>query len=152
MDSDPKTLVWDCGSSLYDSFELKSFMHQLDSAIAARCISMPQYSSSGDDPPLPQPPPPAPPTVQATSRKQQSKLSRSIQKLLRSVFRLKNSVFRVQVQSQYGHALYYAATCSCSGRLESIPEVCEKEMASPETDAVARRTASERFGAGAVTT
>ncbi|KAG6516125.1 hypothetical protein ZIOFF_026573 [Zingiber officinale] len=37
--------AWDdCGSSLYDSFELRSFMLQLDSAIAGRCISMPHCS------------------------------------------------------------------------------------------------------------
>ncbi|RRT71549.1 hypothetical protein B296_00031488 [Ensete ventricosum] len=135
MDTDRK-LVWDCGSSLYDSFELKSFMRQLDSAVATRCMSMPHLSET-------------PPRAPAPSEKKRSRFSRSVQKLLRSVLRIK-SMFRVQLQS-HGHqeqALH--AAYLLSGRLESIPEVSEKETASPEIDIVVRKTVSERFTASTV--
>ncbi|CAL9054243.1 uncharacterized protein LOC103987057 [Musa acuminata AAA Group] len=131
-----RSLAWDCGSSLYDSFELKSFMRQLDSAIAARCMSMPHLSET-------------PPPALAPPRKKRSRFSRSVQKLLRSVLRMK-SMFGVQLQS-HGHqeqALH--AAYLRSGPLESIPEVCEKETASPETDRAVRKTVSERFTASTV--
>ncbi|KAK2969886.1 hypothetical protein RJ640_015454 [Escallonia rubra] len=73
--------VWDCGSSLYDSFELKSFERQLDSAItSSRTLSMPHLSNRQPRPPPQQPQSPP---------KKSSKISRSLQKLLRFVFRPK---------------------------------------------------------------
>ncbi|GER33006.1 Avr9/Cf-9 rapidly elicited protein 194 [Striga asiatica] len=36
--------IWDCGSSLYDSFELRSVERLLDSAIASKSLSMPHLS------------------------------------------------------------------------------------------------------------
>ncbi|KAH9312943.1 hypothetical protein KI387_027978, partial [Taxus chinensis] len=65
--------VWDCGSSLYDSFELSVFSEQLNRAMAegeereglsssscimkdagrARSVSMPHYAAKREDRPLP---------------------------------------------------------------------------------------------------
>lgn len=42
-------LVWDCGSALYDSYELTSFRRQLDAAVfscGGRSLSMPHLTSS----------------------------------------------------------------------------------------------------------
>ncbi|GFP86706.1 hypothetical protein PHJA_000814400 [Phtheirospermum japonicum] len=38
-----KDVIWDCGSSLYDSFELKALEKLLDSAILSKSLSMPLY-------------------------------------------------------------------------------------------------------------
>ncbi|KAL8196274.1 hypothetical protein R6Q57_025274 [Mikania cordata] len=46
-----KRQVWDCGSSLYDSFELKSLQNHLNSAISARTMSMPHLSDCRQPPP-----------------------------------------------------------------------------------------------------
>ncbi|KAK1378152.1 putative inactive serine/threonine-protein kinase slob1 [Heracleum sosnowskyi] len=151
-----KATVWDCGSSLYDSFELKSFERQLDSAISsARSLSMPhltdtrrfpppvsQHHRTYDDPP------------QILSKKS-SKISRSFNKLMRTLFRTKQSpstLFRVQ--SQRGHDRVYDRY----GALTTIPEVSENANAgdgfSPEMRSAAsslvERSASERFAATSV--
>ncbi|KAH7513775.1 hypothetical protein FEM48_Zijuj11G0017900 [Ziziphus jujuba var. spinosa] len=148
--------VWDCGSSLYDSFELNSFKRQLDSAIACRTMSMPHLSDrSRGRPPLlpPRPPPPPPPpaaptTTVAAVNKKSSKLSRSLNKLLRSVFKSKNPVFRVKEQSEDGFFVVYDK----SGALTTIPEVPEIDFGglSPEIGSLVRRTGSERFTAASI--
>ncbi|PON82466.1 hypothetical protein TorRG33x02_217110 [Trema orientale] len=135
-----KSLVWDCGSTLYDSFELNSFKRQLDSAISSssRSFSMPHLQ---DRRALPRPPPaPAP-------AKKSSKISRSLNKLLRSVFRPK-PVFRVQEQSKDGFLLVYDK----SGALTTIPEVPEIDFGgfSPEIGSLVGRTGSERFAASSI--
>ncbi|GMP37958.1 hypothetical protein CsSME_00009409 [Camellia sinensis var. sinensis] len=66
------SLVWDCGSSLYDSFELKSFERQLHSAISSRTLSMPRLSDHHHPPPLSSPQQPPQPIS-----KKSSKFSRS---------------------------------------------------------------------------
>lgn len=73
-----KKQIWDCGSTLYDSFELNSFQKQLDSAIitSSRTFSMPRNLPSDDYH--------APPH---SKKPESSKLSRTFQKLLRSVFK-----------------------------------------------------------------
>ncbi|GMP47612.1 hypothetical protein CsSME_00015274 [Camellia sinensis var. sinensis] len=43
----------DCGSSLNDSFELKSIERQLHSAISSRTLSIPRLSNHHHPPPLP---------------------------------------------------------------------------------------------------
>ncbi|KAK2966843.1 hypothetical protein RJ640_027802 [Escallonia rubra] len=101
--------VWDCGSSLYDSFELKSFERQLDSAItSSRTLSMPHLSNRQPRPPPQQPQSPP---------KKSSKISRSPQKLLRSVFRPKQqsntAVFRMQERLQEG--FLWSTTCPVAG-------------------------------------
>ncbi|XP_010436884.1 PREDICTED: uncharacterized protein LOC104720705 [Camelina sativa] len=99
--------VWDCGSTLYDSFELNSFKRQLDSAIStssARTMSMsrlpdrrlpPLSSLSPENPPRL---PPLPTTSSSSSsggKKHSNKISRSLQRFLkklrdRFVLKLKN--------------------------------------------------------------
>ncbi|MCD7450315.1 hypothetical protein HAX54_005294 [Datura stramonium] len=84
-----KSVIWDCESSLYDSFELKSFERQLDRAIASRTMSMPHLLSSSRVVP-----------ISSSSQYSQSyhmsgskgsKISRSFQKIIKSVFRSKHS-------------------------------------------------------------
>ncbi|CAK9163045.1 unnamed protein product [Ilex paraguariensis] len=134
-----KPVVWDCGSSLYDSFELKTFERQLDSAISSRTLSMPHLSDRRARPP--------PPPLQ-TSAKKSSKISRTLHKLLRSVFRPKqnsSSLFGVQDHSQDG--IFYDVY-DTSGVLSTIPEVPETAGDydfSPEITSLVRRTTSDRF-------
>ena len=146
-----KSLVWDCGSTLYDSFELNSFKRQLDSAISSRSLSMPHLPDSRV---LPRPP--APVTAKAPEKtesaaKKPSKFSRSLNKLLRSVFRPKpnsSSVFRVQEHSKDGFLVVYDK----SSVLTTIPEVPEIDFGgfSPEIGSLVRRTGSERFAATSI--
>ncbi|XP_047325050.1 uncharacterized protein LOC124928841 [Impatiens glandulifera] len=72
-----KPIVWDTGSSLYDSFELKSFQDTLKSAIASRTLSMPHLSDRRRQT---QPPPPA-------AKKSSKLFINPFQKLLRMLFR-----------------------------------------------------------------
>ncbi|KAI3421445.1 uncharacterized protein J3R85_012259 [Psidium guajava] len=149
----PSSMVWDCGSALYDSFELKSFKRQLDSAISARTLSMPHLPDRRAFPPPPPPPQqqPQPNPAASTAAKKQSRISRSIQKLLRSVFKPKPSsapAFRVgdRYSCVVGEGLCIAY--DKSGALTTIPEAPEAEYLgklSPETDRFVRKTASERF-------
>ncbi|KAG6485707.1 uncharacterized protein LOC122011819 [Zingiber officinale] len=154
-----KRQVWDCGSSLYDSFELNSFMLRLDSAISSsRCLSMPHSSSSSSFSSAAAAASMAQPQ---SSRRKRSRLAKSVQKLVQSVLRLNRSVFgapRVRSHDQQHAGLYCDGEVLRSGRLEAIPEVCEKELAaaasaSPgidyDADATVRKAASERFAAGA---
>ncbi|XVF53041.1 hypothetical protein PTKIN_Ptkin05aG0067500 [Pterospermum kingtungense] len=147
-----KHLVWDCGSSLYDSFELNSFKRQLDSAIHSRTMSMPHLVDSTRAPPPPQysssttdlPPP--------VSKKQTSKFSRSIQKLFKSMFRFRQSSSSSVLwlkQRSLSHEEYYVVYDK-TGALTTIPEVPEIDFGglSPEINSlVVKRTASERFTA-----
>ncbi|TYG43541.1 hypothetical protein ES288_D11G025800v1 [Gossypium darwinii] len=72
QNSEGNNLIWDCGSTLYDSFEFNAFNRQLNSAIVhSRTMSMPHLVHCA--------PPPPPP----------SKLSRSIEKLLKSTFKFR---------------------------------------------------------------
>lgn len=75
--------IWDCDSSLYDSFELISFNRQLDSALLAtstsRCLSMPRLSDPVRDPVAPCP------------KKGTNKALKSVRRLIRSVFRSNKS-------------------------------------------------------------
>lgn len=143
--TEPKSQVWDCGSSLYDSFELNSFKRQLDSAISCRTMSMPHLSDRRRADPLP-PGPPPPKQTPASVNKKSSKISRSLNKLLRSVFKSRSPVFRVKEQSgQDGFLVVYDK----SGALTTIPEVPEIDFGglSPEIGSLVRRTGSARFTA-----
>ncbi|CAL5378535.1 unnamed protein product [Camellia sinensis] len=136
------SLVWDCGSSLYDSFELKSFERQLHSVISSRTLSMPRLSDHHHLPPLP--PPQQPP--QPISKKS-SKFSRLFHKLLRSIFGPK--------QAKAGSQDPFFALFDGSGPLSTISEVPESgssDRISPEfklvaVAAVIRKSTSERFTA-----
>ncbi|XP_054775774.1 uncharacterized protein LOC129284350 [Prosopis cineraria] len=149
----PKATPWDCGSTLYDSFELNSFKRQLDSAIAnsARSLSMPHIS----DRRLP-PPPPLPPTMS----KKPFKISRSLHKFLRSVFKLNHnhnhnlhksssvnsssSSFEVPQKSRERFFVVYDKSVPV---LSSIPELPEFEIpkVSPDITSLVKRSASDRF-------
>ncbi|GFP82553.1 hypothetical protein PHJA_000398300 [Phtheirospermum japonicum] len=129
--NNPKHAVWDCGSSLYDSFELKSFEKQLDAAISSRSLSMPHLSDRRLFPPPPPPP----------SKKTPSKMSRSLQRLIRSVFKLRNKTDFGENHSSEGFFIVYDR----SGSLSTIPEGPEFHGLSPEIRSLVRRTASERF-------
>ncbi|ERN08922.1 hypothetical protein AMTR_s00015p00245820 [Amborella trichopoda] len=109
-----KASIWDCDSALYDSFELKSFKRQLDSAIASRSYSMPHFSS--------QHPQFADEMRQQGSvesnfsvdvswgekreacveRKRSSRISRSLNKLLRLVFRPKQAAGNLTIVGMDG--------------------------------------------------
>ncbi|KAG6397116.1 hypothetical protein SASPL_143280 [Salvia splendens] len=122
--------VWDCGSSLYDSFELKAFERQLGSAIHSRSMSMPHLSDR-----RPQPPPPA--------KKSASKIiSRSLQRLIRSVFGIRSNS-----SSKAGSGEGFFVVYDKSAALSTIPEAPEFDGVSPEIRSLVRRTASDRFSA-----
>ncbi|KAI4326838.1 hypothetical protein L6164_019368 [Bauhinia variegata] len=144
--------VWDCGSALYDSFELDSFKRQLDSAIAnsSRTLSMPHLPERRL--PLQQPQPPPPP-LPSTRSKKSSKISRSLQKFLRSIFKPNNNksttsipFFQVPEKSR---DRFYVVYDKSGPVLSTIPEVPEFENVnaalSPEISSLVRRSASERF-------
>ncbi|EOA17114.1 hypothetical protein CARUB_v10005374mg [Capsella rubella] len=164
--------VWDCGSSLYDSFELNSFKRQLDSAISAssaRTMSMsrlpdrrlpPLISSlSPENPPLP--------TTSSSSssssgvKKHSNKISRSLQRFLKSVFKPKQQQSSSSTPSSPvykalgrggggGDKERYYVVYDKSGSLTTIPESTEKEAVSPEINSLVRKTVSERFPASRV--
>lgn len=136
-EEEAKSRIWDCDSSLYDSFELKSFKRQLDSAIvsSSRTLSMPHLSDR-------RPPPPP----QVAPSKKPSKFSRSFNKLLRSVFRSKphpTSLFRVQEPF-----FFYDK----SDALSTIPEASEIDYAgvSPDVNSLVKRSTSDRFSASSL--
>ncbi|KAK7406062.1 hypothetical protein VNO78_07678 [Psophocarpus tetragonolobus] len=104
--------LWDCGSTLYDSFELNSFKRQLDSAIVnspiSRTLSMPHLPER---------------SLHALPRRSFN-LSRSFNKLLRSVFKSNNnksSTLNFQVAEKCSNERLYVV-------LSTIPEVPEFEI------------------------
>nr|GEX03877.1 hypothetical protein [Tanacetum cinerariifolium] len=134
-----KREVWDCESSLYDSFELKSFERQLDSAISARTMSMPHLSSSSI---RGQPPPPPAPSNHKPASKKYLRLTRSLNKLLRSVFRPRHT----HHSSSRDQAFYVYDTSSVLSTIPEIPEtVPEFDMLSPDLKSLATRSQSDRF-------
>ncbi|XP_065859015.1 uncharacterized protein [Euphorbia lathyris] len=148
----PNPPLWDCGSSLYDSFELKSFEKQLYSAIHSRSLSMPHLpdrraaAREKVSPPLPLPPPPS------ESKKLPSKISRSVNKFLKSVFKSRqNSPRFFRVKDRPGHEYY--VVYDKSGALSTIPEAPEVDFGafSPENiNSLTRRSGSERFTAASM--
>ncbi|KAL3499246.1 hypothetical protein ACH5RR_038339 [Cinchona calisaya] len=138
--------VWDCGSSLYDSFELKSFERQLDSAINSRTLSMPHLANRQViSHHLPQP--------SSQSKKPSSKISRSFHRLLRSLFKPKSqngrnntSFFPAKDQQPPAAQDGFFVVYDRSRTLSTIPEIPELDGFSPEINkSLVRRTASDRF-------
>ncbi|KAL0408048.1 UNVERIFIED_CONTAM: hypothetical protein Sradi_1739200 [Sesamum radiatum] len=127
-------LLWDCGSSLYDSFELKAFERELDSAIASsRSLSMPHLPDSRLAPPPP------------SNKKPSSKLSRSLHRLIRSVFRHRNdNSTKGNAGFVQGEGFNYVVR-DRSAALSTIPEGPEFDGVSPEIKSLVLRTASDRF-------
>lgn len=153
--------LWDCGSTLYDSFELNSFKRQLNSAItnSPRTLSMSHLPERRILPlqPLPQP-------LSAVASKKRFKFSRSFQKFLRSVFKSRNKsttstipagtssssiTASFQVPEKYAKERFYVFYDKSGPVLSTIPEVPEFEISalSPEISSLVRRSASERFTA-----
>lgn len=129
QEAEAKSHIWDCNSCLYDSFELKSFKRQLDSAIASRTSSMPRQ------PPLP-------------SSTRSWKITRALRKILGSVFLKKPTS-----NSEMG---VYVMCSSTGGVLPKIPEVWETDIhcsgrISPEIEKLlVSKSASERFSVDAL--
>lgn len=126
-------VIWDCGSSLYDSFELNSLRKDLDSALASRTLSMPHLSDR-------RPPPPA-------NKKQPPKIFRSFQRLIRAVFRPKTTNFTAKNPSydEKSRDQGFYVVYDRAPKFSAIPEFPEFEELSPELKSVARRSASARF-------
>lgn len=125
-----RELVWDCGSSLYDSFELESLQRQLDSAISCRSFSMPHLSSRCPGVPLPQP----------TANRASRRIPRPLRKLLQSIFKSP----RTNPQSEHMSVGFYFHH---PGKLSAIPEAkgVESGISAPEFISFTRRTESGRF-------
>ncbi|XP_010448011.1 PREDICTED: uncharacterized protein CG5098-like [Camelina sativa] len=163
--------VWDCGSTLYDSFELNSFKRQLDSAISASSARTMSMSRLPDRrlPPLsslsPENPPPLPslPTTSSSSssggKKHSNKISRSLQRFLKSVFKPKqhqslstpsSPVYKAVSHGGGGDKDRYYVVYDKSGSLTTIPESTSEKEVSPEINSLVRKTVSERFPASRV--
>ncbi|KAG7584648.1 hypothetical protein ISN45_Aa02g000480 [Arabidopsis thaliana x Arabidopsis arenosa] len=142
LDKMKKKNVWDCESTLYDSFELNSFNRQLDSAISssARSMSMPHLS--------PTPPPPSE-TTSSLTKKQQSptkKISRSLVKLIKSMFKQKQSNALFKTGHDDVDMDKYYVVFDKTGSLTTIPESGESaEMVGSEINSLVRKTTSERI-------
>ncbi|CAL5053101.1 unnamed protein product [Urochloa decumbens] len=146
--SGARLLVWDCGSALYDSYELAAFTRQLDAAVLAcghRSLSMPHLTAAA--------PPPAYAQLQEAGHRRRM---RRLPSLLRRLF---SKVLRLRLPSPHWGARASApyrtgddgAGSPWSGALTSIPE--EQSSSSPEMGAspvvpgtrTLRKTQSERF-------
>ncbi|KAK6935503.1 UDP-glucuronosyl/UDP-glucosyltransferase [Dillenia turbinata] len=144
-------LIWDCGSTLYDSFELKSFNKQLESAIASRTLSMPHLVSRRAPPPPAAEAKPEPP-----AEKRASKFSRSLNKFLRSFLKSwRNTastgpISNVRGQTKGGFYVIYDKSGALS-TIQKVPEtVSEYTEVAPAYNYLVRRSASERFRAASI--
>ncbi|CAD6339369.1 unnamed protein product [Miscanthus lutarioriparius] len=145
-------LVWDCGSVLYDSYELTAFKRQLDAAVLAssRSLSMPHLTTSvaTTSPP---------PTAADAQHHQQARRRRRIRRLPALLRRLFSKVLRLRLFPATGArgARYRTGDDGTgspwSGALTSIPE--EQSSSSPEmaespvepAQSKLQKTQSERF-------
>ncbi|XP_047326778.1 uncharacterized protein LOC124930483 [Impatiens glandulifera] len=133
----PDNNVWDTGSDLYDSFELKSFQNSLNSAItASRTFSMPHLSERQPPPPPPQRHHIAP---KEPAKKSSSKFSKPFQKFVRTIFGSRQ-------RSRAGDENRFYVVLDKSGVLTTIPEVHETAPGLSVVD----RSVSERFGPGSI--
>ncbi|KAK9145365.1 hypothetical protein Sjap_005268 [Stephania japonica] len=139
----PKALLWDCDSSLYDSFEKNSFERQLNSAIASRSFSMPRLPPTSSIVPPPQP-----------SKKLSSKISRSLNKFLRSVFRPNNTTCVNYGGKEHDVDGPPYSVQDRFGSLSAIPEMQEIGLDCIrwplDRGSLVRRSASERFSATSI--
>ncbi|XP_027341427.1 uncharacterized protein LOC113854565 [Abrus precatorius] len=156
--SSNKRNMWDCGSTLYDSYELNSFKRQLDSAIANspinRTLSMPHVPERY----LSLQPQPQPQPLSSNNNNKTFKISRPFQKLLRFVFKSGNKLrisssshsdSSFQVAEKYSKDRFYVVYDKSEPALSTIPELPEIEIGgfSPEITSFVRKSASERFTA-----
>uniref|UniRef100_A0ACD6AEY3 Uncharacterized protein n=1 Tax=Avena sativa TaxID=4498 RepID=A0ACD6AEY3_AVESA len=141
-------VLWDCGSALYDSYELTAFKRQLDAAVlACRSISMPHLPAAATAP--------AAGGGKKRARRLPALLRRFFSKALLRL-RLPASVRGARRHHDryhgYGHGDYSATGSPWSGALTSIPEESggSPEAAAASSPVVAgrsalRRVQSERF-------
>ncbi|PNX83506.1 hypothetical protein L195_g039549 [Trifolium pratense] len=159
---------WDCGSTLYDSYELNSFKRQIDSAIAnsPRTHSMPHLTERKLHLQF-QPQPELHSSDVAINNKSTFKFSRTFQKLLRFVFKSGNNKsnnkisssscnsrsnsFRSYPKEEERLCVVYDKFESEPVLLSTIPELPDFEIAgvSPDISNFVRKTTSERFTANA---
>ncbi|AQL03710.1 hypothetical protein Zm00014a_002682 [Zea mays] len=142
-------LVWDCGSMLYDSYELTAFKRQLDAAVlsSSRSLSMPHLTASVATTSLP--------TTDVQQQQGRRRRRRRLPALLRRLF---SRVLRLRLFPATGArgAHYWTGDdrtgSPWSGALTSIPE--EQSSSSPEmaespvvepAQSKLRKTQSERF-------
>ncbi|MFS7893558.1 hypothetical protein Hanom_Chr00s000956g01670741 [Helianthus anomalus] len=136
--------VWDCESSLYDSYELKSFQQQLDSAISTRTMSMPHLSSSSSSSLRREPPAPQPFDHNPASKKHSRlTLTRSFSKLIRSVFRSRHNRRNTSTKDEM---FFVYDTSSALSTISEVPEmVPDFDLLSPDMKSLVTRTRSNRF-------
>ncbi|OEL20235.1 hypothetical protein BAE44_0018746 [Dichanthelium oligosanthes] len=137
-------LVWDCGSVLYDSYELAAFKRQLDAAVltCGRSLSMPHLQSAAT-------PPPTGVQLQGAGRCRRRRLPALIRRLFSKVLRLR--LFPGAARGAPYRTGDDGAGSPWSGALTSIPE--EQSSSSPEMESspvehgmrALRKTQSERF-------
>jgi hypothetical protein len=127
-----RLLVWDCGSVLYDSYELTAFKRQLDAAVLAssRSLSMPHLTASVA---TPSPPPTAAEAQhhqQARRRRRRRLLPALLRRLFSKVLRLR--LFPATAGARGARYLTGddGTGSPWSGALTSIPE--EQSSSSPE--------------------
>ena len=151
-------LMWDCGSVLYDSYELTAFKRQLDAAVLAssRSLSMPHLTASVATTS------PVPPTAAAADVQQHHQQARRRRRrrrlpaLLRRLFSKVMLRLRLFPATGARGARYRTGDdrtgSPWSGALTSIPE--EQSSSSPEmaespvvepAQSKLRKTQSERF-------
>ncbi|MED6170132.1 hypothetical protein PIB30_027863 [Stylosanthes scabra] len=160
--------LWDCGSTLYDSYELHSFKRQINSAIVTspRTLSMPHLTDRRCCR-FDQPPPPPPPSSSSNNNKS-FKISRTFQKLIRFVFKSSsssnnnNNKFRMICGRSDGHhqnklvmgdleekywkeRLYVVYDEAVLSTIPELPEFETMGGLSPEISSLVRKSASERF-------
>ena len=144
-------LVWDCGSALYDSYELAAFTRQLDAAVLAcgRSLSMPHLPSAAP------PPPPDDAQLQgAGRRRRRRRLPALLRRLFSKLLRLRLPAPGAGRGAAYRTGDDGAGGSPWSGALTSIPE--EQSSSSPEMGSspvepgtrALRKTQSERFVGG----
>lgn len=151
--------VWDCGSTLYDSYELNSFKRQLNTAIAnspsnRRTLSMSHLPERCLSSLQSQPQPPM------SNNNKSFKISRTFQKLLRFVFKssnklrisstrntTSNNISTFQVAEKYSNDRFYVVYDKSEPVLSTIPELPEFEVGvlSPDITSFVRKSSSERF-------
>ncbi|KAK7358537.1 hypothetical protein VNO77_00470 [Canavalia gladiata] len=147
--------IWDCESTLYDSYELNSFKRQLDSAIANSPINRTLSMSH-----LPERYLSLQPQPRISNNNKSFKISRTFQKLVRFVFKSSNksknsssrsSTTSFQMAEKYSKDRFYVIYDKSEPSLSTIPELPEFDFdvggLSPEITSLVRKSVSERFPA-----
>ncbi|KMZ66586.1 hypothetical protein ZOSMA_292G00040 [Zostera marina] len=124
-----KSAIWDCESTLYDSYELNSFKRQLESAISSSRSRLSMDSVAHAPKPI-------------------SRIPKSFRELLRTIFKPKTKLEGLEEEPPSSPLmdLYYR------GYLETIPEEKiehhESDGEETKSNRAVRRTVSERWFAG----